>query len=172
MRPSTVAAERPVRDRVLDLEGQSIHVKRFVGQGALIVALLLVLTACGTTEQIDFTGRTVDPPFTVDATELTSDQGEPVTLGPDDGAQQLRLVFFGYTHCPDICPAVLGSLASGLVKLSEDDRDRVQVYRVGGDRADRGQRSALGTGHERRRTAGRPGRADPGQRVGELVPAV
>lgn len=101
----------------------------------LAATLLLTLTACGTTEQIDFTGRTVDPPFTVDATELTSDEGEPVSLGPDDGAKQLRLVFFGYTHCPDICPAVLGSLASGLVKLSEEDRDRVQTYFVTSDPA-------------------------------------
>jgi protein SCO1/2 len=61
--------------------------------------------------------------------------GGPFTLVDGDGhtvtsatyAGDWRLVYFGYTHCPDACPATLGTLAAALDKLPEADRAHTRV---------------------------------------------
>lgn len=49
---------------------------------------------------------------------LTSSQG-PVSLADFRG--QVVLIFFGYTHCPDVCPAGLNNIASALNQLDQDE---------------------------------------------------
>ena len=39
------------------------------------------------------------------------------------------VIFFGYTHCPDICPTTLADMAGVMKKLGKD-ADRVQVLFV------------------------------------------
>lgn len=103
---------------------------------ALVVALLLALTACsGDDEQgASLSGRQVDPPFTVNGLELVDTDGAPYSLTADTD-ERLTLVFFGYTNCPDICGLVLGNLASALTQLDEADRDQVEVVFVTTDPA-------------------------------------
>jgi protein SCO1/2 len=48
----------------------------------------------------------------------------------EDTDKDLTLVFFGYTHCPDICGIVMSTLASAMTRLSEDERDDVDVVFV------------------------------------------
>lgn len=48
---------------------------------------------------------------------LTDDENLPFTR--DSLRGQTSLVFFGFTHCPDICPATLQQLASARLKLAE-----------------------------------------------------
>jgi protein SCO1 len=38
---------------------------------------------------------------------------------------QLAVVFFGYTYCPDVCPMSLAVVRQALAELDEADRDRV-----------------------------------------------
>lgn len=52
---------------------------------------------------------------------LTSDQGHPVT--EQAFQHKVALVYFGYTHCPDVCPGTLARLMSALQKLGNDARD-------------------------------------------------
>lgn len=42
------------------------------------------------------------------------------------------VVFFGYTHCPDVCPTTMSELASAMKKLGAD-ADKVQVLFVTAD---------------------------------------
>lgn len=42
---------------------------------------------------------------------LESHDGEPFDLRADTGGE-VTLVFFGYTHCPDICPVHMANLAA------------------------------------------------------------
>jgi protein SCO1/2 len=49
---------------------------------------------------------------------LTSSQG-PVSLADFRG--QVVVIFFGYTHCPDVCPAGLNNIASALGQLDQDE---------------------------------------------------
>ncbi len=56
------------------------------------------------------------------------------TLDPARLADEWSLLFFGYTHCPDICPISLQTLAD-MMKTIDDPhvRDRIQVYFVSVD---------------------------------------
>ncbi|WP_404418604.1 SCO family protein [Marinospirillum sp.] len=58
-------------------------------------------------------------PFTLD-----SKQGEVSLSDLDD--DQLALIYFGYTWCPDICPMSMVFLAKALKNLPEELNNRVQ----------------------------------------------
>ena len=58
---------------------------------------------------------------------LTNQDGEKVTLGDFKG--KAVFMFFGYTHCPDICPVTLANL-NGAVNELGNDKDKVQVIFV------------------------------------------
>jgi protein SCO1/2 len=58
---------------------------------------------------------------------LTDATGKPRTLADFRG--KAVIVFFGYTHCPDVCPTTLAELAEMMKRLGPD-ADRVQVLFV------------------------------------------
>lgn len=103
---------------------------------AVLLALGLLTSACGSG------GGGADPKFygiTHDAYQVLPDQltdtaGKPFSL-VNNTHKPLTLVFFGYTHCPDICPMVMSSLASALTRLSDGDKSKVQVIFVTTDPA-------------------------------------
>lgn len=97
-----------------------------------LTALAMTLTACGNDQK--FTGVVLDQPYTLDGTALTDTDGQPYSLTKDTDAR-LTLVFFGYTHCPDICGLVMSSLASAVTRLDDADRKQVQVVFVTTDPA-------------------------------------
>ncbi len=35
------------------------------------------------------------------------------------------LIYFGYTHCPDVCPTTLGGIAEGITKMPAGDQGRI-----------------------------------------------
>jgi protein SCO1/2 len=104
---------------------------------ALLVAALL-LAACGgsgdASAPAPFSGQRLDPPFEVEDRPLTDTTGAPYSLVRDTD-KPLTLVFFGYTHCPDICGIVMSTLASAMTRLDDADRDRVDVVFVTTDPA-------------------------------------
>jgi protein SCO1/2 len=97
---------------------------------AVLVAVGLTAGACGGGGSADpeFYGITHDA-YQVLPDPLTDTSGKPFSL-VDDTHKPLTLVFFGYTHCPDICPMVMSSLASALTRLSDSDKSKVQVVFV------------------------------------------
>ena len=60
---------------------------------------------------------------------LTATDGAPYSL-TGDTTGPLTLVFFGYTHCPDICAAVMSDIASAMTRLDESDREQVAMLFV------------------------------------------
>jgi protein SCO1/2 len=58
-------------------------------------------------------GANIGGPFT-----LVNAQGKTVRAADFDG--QYRLIYFGYTYCPDICPTTLVDMTRGLEKLAEN----------------------------------------------------
>jgi protein SCO1/2 len=54
---------------------------------------------------------------------LVSDQG-PVSL--QDLRGKVVPIYFGFTHCPDVCITSLGNIAAGLKALSDEERSQVQ----------------------------------------------
>jgi protein SCO1/2 len=75
----------------------------------------------------------VDPPKEIVDFELTDQNGAPWSSTRLRG--QPALIFFGYAHCPDVCPAALSKLK--LVHESPDDavrRAQVVFVSVDGER--------------------------------------
>lgn len=104
---------------------------------AVLTALLVPLAACGGdggSAGGGLRGTELDPPFEVSSTPLTDVDGQPFSLTADTD-KDLTLVFFGYTHCPDICQVVMSNLASAMTRLDDSDRDRVDVVYVTTDPA-------------------------------------
>jgi len=93
------------------------------------MALALLVSGCGdemTWQTRDISGLMPELEF-----RLTSENGETVTA--DEFTGDVNLLFFGYTHCPDICPITLGRLRGVMEKLPEDVAERVRVLFVSVD---------------------------------------
>jgi protein SCO1/2 len=108
------------------------------GRRAIAAAALVgLLSACGgqtAAGSMELTGTRLDPPFEVAPTPLADTEGEAYSL-TEDTDEDLTLVFFGYTHCPDICGTVLGNLSSALTRLDGKEREQVEVVFVTTDPA-------------------------------------
>jgi protein SCO1/2 len=102
----------------------------------LVAVLALGLGGCGgdDVKPGELHGTIVDPPFTVAKNALVDTDGRPYSLATNT-EKRLTLVFFGYTHCPDICGTVMGDLASAMTRLDTRDRDQVDVVFVTTDPA-------------------------------------
>lgn len=98
---------------------------------ALAAAPLLLLAACGGEEPTaaEFTGTVLSNPFVAGDVELTETTGEPFSLVQDTD-KDLTLVFYGYTNCPDICGQVMATLAGTMTRLTDEQRDRLDVVFV------------------------------------------
>ncbi|HEU0133764.1 MAG TPA: SCO family protein, partial [Allosphingosinicella sp.] len=81
----------------------------------LCLALGLALAACsGAAEEPPLKGASIGGPFA-----LTNQDGRAVT--DRDFAGKYRIVYFGFTHCPDICPTDLAVIAKALRSFEKSD---------------------------------------------------
>lgn len=64
---------------------------------------------------------------------LTADDGKPVDASAFKG--QTALVYFGYTHCPDVCPETMARLMQVLSKLGQKDAGHVRILFISVDPA-------------------------------------
>ena len=64
---------------------------------------------------------------------LVDQRGNPVDQSMLVG--QPSLLFFGYTHCPDVCIAVLSDVSLALQRLAPADRDHIQLIFITTDPA-------------------------------------
>jgi protein SCO1/2 len=76
----------------------------------------------------DFHGTLIQPPAPVSDFSLTGPDGQQVRLS--DFRDKVVLVYFGYTYCPDVCPATMAKLAKAIQELDSKDREKVQVIMV------------------------------------------
>lgn len=83
----------------------------------LATTLAPLLVACGETKPqfkaIDVTGAEYARDF-----QLTDHDGRPRTL--KDFRGKAVVVFFGYTHCPDVCPTTLSEISEAKRLLGPD----------------------------------------------------
>ena len=95
--------------------------------GPALVALCLALAACQPSGGPKFKSTDVTGAEFGKSLELTGHDGKPRTL--QDFSGRLVVLFFGFTHCPDICPTTLADVAAVLKSLGPDAA-RVQVLFV------------------------------------------
>lgn len=95
-------------------------------RAAAVIAVLLLsfLSGCGNTPKPSFLSTDITGADFGKGFNLVDHNGKLRTL--EDFKGQVVVVFFGYTHCPDICPATMGNLATAMQKLGSD-ASRVQV---------------------------------------------
>ena len=92
--------------------------------GSLVVGLVLMLWALGGL-------RTVAAPAAIGGPfQLTDQAGQVVTEKSLQGRP--TLIFFGFTHCPDVCPTSLFEISEVLRAMGED-ADRVNAYFISVD---------------------------------------
>jgi protein SCO1/2 len=102
--------------------------------GTMVLAWVLVGCGSDAPAEDDFNGSVLTEPYAVPDTDLTDTDGQPYSLAADTD-KRLTLVFFGYTHCPDICQTVMANVAAGLTRLDEAQREQVDVVFVTTDPA-------------------------------------
>ncbi|MBN2470224.1 MAG: SCO family protein [Anaerolineae bacterium] len=106
---------------------------------ALFVLLLAGLSGCATVESlvagptltpIPPGGDPVDPPRELPDFTLTGADGTDISLS--DLAGKPALVYFGYTHCPDVCPLTLAEMRQVATLLGER-ADEIQLVFISVD---------------------------------------
>ena len=129
--------------------------KTFMAAGLLAVASL-TLSACGGGD--GDSGNTVavvsedagsqqaatvlDKPFEKPDLVLTDTDGKEYDLR-EETAGRPTLIYFGYTHCPDVCPLTMNNLAVAKKQLSKEQQDELRVVFVTTD-PERDTSAALG----------------------------
>jgi protein SCO1/2 len=104
-------------------------------RAARLVALTLVtIAACAPRSELDrvagrMTAIQSAAPFTVPSYTLTDQTGADVDLQELIGGR-FALLFFGYTHCPDVCPLSMAAANAAVQQLDPDERDRVEIVFV------------------------------------------
>ncbi len=101
------------------------------GRRAFLLAGVVLLCGCGQTKQIDFRGTDISGAGFGRRLELTDHNGVRRTLADFRG--KLVVLFFGYTHCPDVCPTTLADMAAAFALMPPAEAAQVQVLFVSVD---------------------------------------
>ena len=101
--------------------------------GSLLVGLLIMLWSLGGVRGVTAPAA-IGGPF-----QLTDQAGAAVTEASLQGKP--TLIFFGFTHCPDICPTALFEM-SEILRAMGKDADRVNAYFISVD-PERDNRQAM-----------------------------
>ena len=96
---------------------------------ALLASLVMLGGCFGDNE--NWNGKDISGLMPELAFELTGTSGDTVTAEQTDG--NIRLLFFGFTSCPDICPATLQKLSRAVKDLPAKMRADTQIVFVSVD---------------------------------------
>ncbi|MDH6550184.1 protein SCO1/2 [Streptomyces pseudovenezuelae] len=122
--------------------------KKMFAAAALVAAATLTLTACGSGDDSgsspvsvvseeagsDKAATVLDQPFEKPDLVLTDTKGEKYDLRKETNGRP-TLIYFGYTHCPDICPLTMNNIAVAKKQLPKSEQDKLTVVFVTTDPA-------------------------------------
>ncbi len=122
-----------------------MHRRLRTALAAVAVPAALLLSACGTSSNGPIAtvaseggdglhGTDVSDVIPRPAMALPDTTGTPFRLR-DRPADELTVLFFGYTRCPDICPTTMADLAAARRLLPAADRPHLKVVMVTEDPA-------------------------------------
>ncbi|MEU0741419.1 SCO family protein [Streptomyces sp. NPDC006134] len=130
--------------------------KTFAAAAALLAAASLTLTACGSGGDGDQpvavvseeagsqkAATVLDKPFEKPDLVLTDTHGKKYDFR-EETAGRPTLLYFGYTHCPDVCPLTMNNIAVAKKQLPKAEQDKLRVVFVTTD-PERDTPAALGS---------------------------
>ncbi|MFE9771101.1 SCO family protein [Streptomyces sp. NPDC005931] len=123
---------------------------------ALLAVAFLTLSACGgdtdsgkpvsvVSEEAgsDKAATVLDKPFEKPDLVLTDTHGKKYDFRKETAGRP-TLIYFGYTHCPDVCPLTMNNIAVAKKQLPEDQQDALRIVFVTTD-PERDTSAALGS---------------------------
>ncbi|MEV5987333.1 SCO family protein [Streptomyces sp. NPDC052051] len=139
-----------------------MRTKKTLPLAALLAAVALTVSACGADSGSDSPvtqvsaesgsdkpGTVLDQPFEKPDLVLTDTHGKKYDLRAETKGKP-TLIYFGYTHCPDVCPLTMNNLAVAKKaveqnkQLTQAQKDSLRIVFVTTD-PQRDTPSALGT---------------------------
>jgi len=121
--------------------------KKMFAAAALVAAATLTLSACGSGDDSsspvsvvseeagsDKAATVLDQPFKKPDLVLTDTKGQKYDLRAATKGRP-TLIYFGYTHCPDICPLTMNNIAVAKKQLPKSEQDKLSVVFVTTDPA-------------------------------------
>jgi protein SCO1/2 len=112
--------------------------RRFARSASLVLAFLLVSLRGSSAQTLhnasappppDFRGGLVSPPLPKPRFTLTDTGGAPFDFAAKTQGY-ITLLFFGYTHCPDMCPLQMQTIAQALKALPPNAAASLKVVFV------------------------------------------
>jgi protein SCO1/2 len=97
----------------------------------LAMLIVILLTSCGMFKP-SLKGAVITPPITAAEIQLTDHNGQPFQLSSFRG--KVVLVFFGFSHCVNECPATMAIIRQALETVGDASKD-VEVVMVSTDPA-------------------------------------
>ncbi len=125
-----IVGECPAHDEINRVQGTLLphRWRNMVVQKFWLSLTLFLLAACDAPKlPSPFHASDVTARFEQATFQLTDQHGQTRTLADFQG--KVVVVFFGYTHCPDVCPTTLADFAQ-VMRLLNKDADKVQVLFV------------------------------------------
>lgn len=125
--------------------------RRRLGYVALLAALAVGVAGCSssgeggdpdssavvegvsTGDDHGFEGAYLSSPYVVPDVSLDDTDGASFSLAASDAP--VKIVFFGYTKCPDICQIMMSTISSALTRLDAEEKKQVEVVFVTTDPA-------------------------------------
>lgn len=131
--------------------------KKTFAAAALLAAASLTLSACGSGNNdsgdpvavvseesgAEKAATVLDKPFEKPDLVLTDTRGKEYDFRAETAGRP-TLIYFGYTHCPDVCPLTMNNLAVAKKQLPQEQQDELRIVFVTTD-PERDTPAALGT---------------------------
>ena len=133
-----------------------MRTKKTFAAAVLIAVAALPLSACGSGDDngvpvaevsaetgSEKAATVLDKPFEKPDLVLTDIHGKKYDLRKETNGKP-TLIYFGYTHCPDICPLTMNNIAVAKKQLPKAEQDKLRIVFITTD-PERDTPAALGT---------------------------